>query len=91
MARKHKTYLDGCCLNRSFDDQTQPRIRLKTEAILEIISRCRDGEWELVSSTALESEIAQTPDVTRREQMLEALVIAQNQILVTEEIFRRAI
>ncbi|MEH1784990.1 MAG: PIN domain-containing protein [Nostoc sp.] len=81
----------GCSrLNRSFDDQTQPRIRLETEAILEIISRCRDGKWELVSSTALESEIAQTPDVARREQVLEALAIAQHQILVTEEISRRA-
>ncbi|MHC5752237.1 PIN domain-containing protein [uncultured Nostoc sp.] len=55
------------------------------------MSRCRDGGWELVSSTALESEIAQTPDVTRREQVLEALAIAQHQILVTEEISRRAI
>ncbi|MHC5822262.1 MAG: type II toxin-antitoxin system VapC family toxin [Nostoc sp.] len=91
MGTKYKIYLDVCCLNRSFDDQTQPRIRLETEAILEIISRCRDGEWELVTSTALESEIAQTPDVTRREQVLEALAIAQHQILVTEEISRRAI
>lgn len=91
MSKKYKIYLDVCCLNRSFDDQTQPRIRLETEAILEIISRCRDGEWELVSSTALESEIAQTPDVTRREQVLEALAIAQHQILVTDEISRRAI
>ncbi len=91
MDEKYKIYLDICCLNRSFDDQTQLRIRLETEAILEIISRCRDGEWELVSSTALESEIAQTPDVTRREQVLEALAIAQHQILVTEEISRRAI
>lgn len=91
MGKKYKIYLDVCCLNHSFDDQTQPRIRLETEAILEIISRCQDGEWELVSSTALESEIAQTPDVTRREQVLEALAIAQHQILVTEEISRRAI
>ncbi|MBD2388732.1 type II toxin-antitoxin system VapC family toxin [Cylindrospermum sp. FACHB-282] len=91
MGKKYKIYLDVCCLNRSFDDQTQPRIRLETEAILEILSRCRDGEWELVSSTALESEIAQTPDVARREQVLEALAIAQHQILVTEEISRRAI
>jgi hypothetical protein len=66
MANKYKIYLDVCCLNRPFDDQTQPRIRLETEAILEIISRCRTGEWELLSSTALESEIARTPDLTRK-------------------------
>ncbi len=69
MAKEYTIYLDVCCLNRPFDDQTQPRIRLETEAILEIISRCRTGEWKLLSSTALESEIARTPDLTRREQV----------------------
>lgn len=91
MAKKYKIYLDVCCLNRPFDDQTQPRIRLETEAILEIISRCRTGEWELLSSIALESEIAKTPDLNRREQVQEALATAQQKILVTNEISRRAI
>ena len=27
-------YLDVCCLNRPFDDQTQERIRLESEAVL---------------------------------------------------------
>lgn len=27
-----KVYLDACCLNRPFDDQTQGRIRLEAEA-----------------------------------------------------------
>ncbi len=91
MPNKYKIYLDVCCLNRPFDDQTQPRIRLETSSILEIVSRCRTGEWELLSSTALESEIARTPDLTRREQVQEALAIAQHKILVTKEISRRAI
>ncbi|NJL10424.1 MAG: type II toxin-antitoxin system VapC family toxin [Calothrix sp. SM1_7_51] len=90
MAKKYKIYLDVCCLNRPFDDQTQPRIRLETEAILEIISRCRTGEWELLSSTALESEIARTPDLTRRQQVQSALAIARRKILVTNEISKRA-
>lgn len=91
MAKKYKIYLDVCCLNRPFDDQTQPRIRLESEAILEIIGRCRVGEWELLSSTALESEIARTPDVNRREQVQEVLAIAQHKILVNSEITKRAI
>jgi hypothetical protein len=28
-----KIYLDACCLNRLFDDQRQPPIRLEAEAI----------------------------------------------------------
>ncbi|MEC4811812.1 MAG: PIN domain-containing protein [Scytonema sp. PMC 1069.18] len=91
MAKKYKIYLDVCCLNRPFDDQTQSRIRLEAEAVLEIISRCRTGEWELLSSTALESEIARTPDLSRREQVQEALAIAQRKILVNSEISKRAI
>ncbi|MEA5517257.1 PIN domain-containing protein [Nodularia sp. UHCC 0506] len=91
MAKKYKIYLDVCCLNRPFDDQTHLPIRLETEAILEILSRCRSGEWELVSSTALEAEIARTPDVTRRQQVEEGLAIAQYKILITAEMSRRAI
>jgi predicted nucleic acid-binding protein len=91
MAKKYKIYLDVCCLNRPFDDQTQLRINLETEAILEILSRCQTGEWELVSSTALELEIAKTPDTNRREEVQLTLAIACHKILVTEEIARRAI
>lgn len=90
MVKKYKIYLDVCCLNRPFDDQTQLRIRLETEAILEIISRCRTGEWELLSSTALESEIGRTPDLAKKEQVQESLAIAQRKIFVSKEISRRA-
>ena len=31
-------YLDVCCLNRPFDDQTQDRIRLESEAVLLILT-----------------------------------------------------
>ena len=30
-------YLDTCCLNRPFDDQTQDRIRLEAEAVILIL------------------------------------------------------
>lgn len=31
-----RVYLDNCCFNRSFDEQTQLRVRLETEAKLRI-------------------------------------------------------
>lgn len=34
--RKMRVYMDNCCFNRPFDDQTQTRVRLETEAKLEI-------------------------------------------------------
>ncbi|MGK7919936.1 MAG: hypothetical protein AB4080_08000 [Trichodesmium sp.] len=44
MTKSYLIYLDVCCLNRPFDNQTQPRIKLETQAILEIISYCQSGE-----------------------------------------------
>ena len=35
-----RIYLDVCCLNRPFDDQSQPRIRLESETILIILAQC---------------------------------------------------
>ena len=29
-----RVYLDNCCYNRPFDEQTQPSVRLETEAKL---------------------------------------------------------
>ena len=59
-------YLDVCCLNRPFDDQTQPRIRLESEAILLILDRVEAGGWNWVGSDVLRFEVEQTPDPERR-------------------------
>lgn len=62
-------YLDVCCLNRPFDDQGQPRIRLEAEAVLFILAACDAKEWEWVSSEAIALEINQTPDPERRRRV----------------------
>ena len=60
-----KVYLDTCCLNRPFDDQTQERLRLESEAVLAILSRIEKGEWDWIGSEILIDEIEQTPDTQR--------------------------
>jgi predicted nucleic acid-binding protein len=60
-----KIYLDTCCLNRPFDDQTQERVRLEAEAVLAILSRIEKGEWDWVGSEVLVDEIEQTPDTQK--------------------------
>ncbi|AFY73272.1 hypothetical protein Syn7502_01165 [Synechococcus sp. PCC 7502] len=87
---KYRIYMDVCCLNRPFDDQSQQRIKLETEAIDELTERCVSGEFVLIRSTALESEIAQNRKPNIAEQVMEALSIAQDRILVTESIVSRA-
>lgn len=66
MTKFYLIYVDVCCLNRPFDDQTQPPIKLETQAILEMLTYCQTGEWQLVNSTPLESEIYQIPNQTRK-------------------------
>jgi predicted nucleic acid-binding protein len=64
-----RIYLDACCLNRPFDDQTQPRIRLEAEAVLMILTQCEAGDWEWIGSEVLDWEIRQTPDSERRRRV----------------------
>ena len=90
MRKNYLIYLDACCLNRPFDEQTQPRIKLETEAILEIITYCQSGRWQLVNSTVLESEIGQISNQTKKEQVEQYLLLAKHRILVTPEIIKKA-
>lgn len=90
MNQKYLIYLDVCCFNRPFDDQTQARILLESEAILQIINYCQSGQWELVNSTVLESEIAQISNPIKKEQVEQFLLLAKYRILVTPEIIKKA-
>ncbi len=60
-----RIYLDACCLNRPFDDQTQARVRLEAEAVLMVLAQCETGAWEWIGSEALDWEIGKTPDSER--------------------------
>jgi predicted nucleic acid-binding protein len=62
-------YLDVCCLNRPFDDQSQPRVRLEAEAVLYILAACDAQQWEWISSEAITLEISRAPDPERRRRV----------------------
>lgn len=64
--RDTRVYLDVCCLNRPFDDQTQDQIRLEAEAVLLILTHLEADECEWIGSEVLDVEIEQTPDPERR-------------------------
>ncbi|MDJ1168191.1 MULTISPECIES: PIN domain-containing protein [Roseofilum] len=86
----YRIYMDVCCLHRPFDDQSQQRIKLETEAIDQITLRCLSGDFILISSTAIESEISQNPNPNQAEQVMQSLSIAQDNILVTDNVVGRA-
>ena len=64
-----KIYLDTCCLNRSFNDQTQPRIRRETEAIQTLLKYCFTERWLWITSDVLIVEVNNTPNQIQRGYM----------------------
>jgi predicted nucleic acid-binding protein len=61
-----RVYLDNCCFNRPFDDQSQIRVRLEAEAKLEIQQRIASGRLELAWSYVSEYENHANPFEVRR-------------------------
>ena len=90
MTQNYRIYLDVCCLNRPLDDSSQERIRLEAEAVLLIYKKCRLEECVLISSEAIEAEVAQTPNSTRVEQIMLALAINKQKIIIDQTVKKRA-
>lgn len=79
-------YLDNCCFNRPFDDQTQLRIRLETEAKLFIQARILEGKYKLVWSYILDFENDQNPFELRKEIIRKWREIAYIDIDANDEV-----
>lgn len=83
-------YLDVCCWNRPFDDQSQNRVRLEGEAVLGILEMAEAGKLEVTGSDIVDDELAQMPDDERREKVELLLTLASYHISLTAEIEQRA-
>lgn len=66
-----KIYLDNCCLNRPYDDQTQIRISLETQAKLYVQDLVKRKKLDLVTSYILWFENSQNPYETKRTAISE--------------------
>lgn len=84
-------YLDACCLNRPFDDQTQDRIRLESEAVLLILSHIERGEWRWIGSDVLDFEIRQMPALERRQRVQALMRNGANSVSLEPEVVDRAV
>ncbi|MEH1850492.1 MAG: PIN domain-containing protein [Nostoc sp.] len=85
-----RVYLDTSIYNRPFDDQTQPKIFLETQAIILILQMVEVRLIELVSSSVLEYENSRNPFVVNQQSMERYLQIATLRVLVDENIRNRA-
>ncbi len=77
-----KIYLDTCCLNRIFNDQTQARIRQETEAVKVILARFFTAQWRWLTSAVLMNEINKTPNKMLRAEMGALLDLADQNVTV---------
>ena len=84
-----RIYMDVCCLNRPFDDQSKDRIRIESEAVLAILNRCLH-DWALVGSEAIDYEISKIPDDERKTGVKVLAAISRDRVTVDESILRRA-
>jgi len=62
----NKLYLDNCCYNRPFDNQSQSLINIETEAKLVIQNMVKRGIYSLVWSFMLDSENDDNPSEEKR-------------------------
>ncbi len=64
-----RVYLDNCCYNRPYDDQTQLRISLESQAKLAIQARIKNGDIELATSYMTFFENSENPYDMRRKNI----------------------
>ena len=62
-------YFDSCCYSRLYDDQTQIKIYMESEAILNLINICKQNNDEIIGSPALDFELDQIDNIDKREKL----------------------
>lgn len=77
-------------LYRPFDDQTQDRIHLESEAILTIMKNIESGKWDLINSDAIAYEINKIPDREKKNRVLLLISKANIYLKVDAAILSRA-
>lgn len=85
-----KVYLDTSVYNRPFDDQTQPKIFLESQAVTLILQMVETKIVELVSSSVLEYENSRNPYPLKQEAMNRYLQMAGVRQIVNESILQRS-
>lgn len=86
----NRIYLDCCCYSRPFDDQSQDRIYLESEAILAILKEVDNGIGKILGSTILEMEISNISNEIKKQKIKDLYTIASENIVYNNKIKKRA-
>ena len=85
-----KIYLDVCCFNRPFDDQTQDRIKLESEAIILLLKHVEEEKLFLMGSAVVNYEISKIPNIERKVRVGRLADIANEVIQLNYTVIERA-
>ena len=85
-----RLYLDNCCFNRPFDDQTQLKISLESQAKIAVQHMILTGIHTLAWSYMLEYENVQNPFEIRKDSIIKWKEIAEVNVVENENILVRA-
>ncbi len=66
-----RIYLDMCCYNRPYDDQTQLKVAMETQSKLHIQTLVKEKKLELIVSYMLRYECSKNPFEMRRNAIFE--------------------
>jgi hypothetical protein len=83
---KYRIYLDNCCFNRPYDDQSQPRVQFETQAKLHIQRMVYEREIELVWSYVLKFENSRNPFEAKKRSIAQWEKLSSLFISMSDEI-----
>ena len=66
-----KVYLDMCCYNRPYDDQSQMKVAMEAQSKLHIQNLIKEGKLELIGSYTLDYEVSRNPYEMRRKSIVQ--------------------
>lgn len=88
--KKLRIYLDNCCFNRPYDDQTQHKILIETESKLKIQQMIYESEIELIWSYMIDFENGENPNEIVRSAIFEWKSLSICDIIESEKLLKKA-
>ncbi len=65
-----RVYLDMCCYNRPYDDQSQLKVAMEAQSKLHIQNLVKEGKLDLIGSYTLDYEVSRNPYEMRKQSIV---------------------
>ena len=86
-----KIYLDNCCYNRLFDDRRNIKNYLEREAVLIVMQKAFEKEFEIVGSDILEIEMLKINSEEKKNDVVGVYhALVSETVKISDEIVQRA-